>query len=62
MARRRATPQLRQQRGAYASVKPDVTIVREKVQDEWDKGCRWAGIALALTFGPMLALGVWWGW
>lgn len=65
MARRRATPQLRQQRGAYAScasMKPDVDIVRERAQSEWDRGCKWVSVALALTFGPMMALGVWFGW
>ena len=29
---------------------------------EWRDGCRWAGFALAATFGPMLALGILWGW
>ena len=62
MSRKKATPRLRQQRGAYGVMRDDVTIVRQNIQEEWDKGCKWAGIAFALTFGPMMALGVYWGW
>lgn len=29
---------------------------------EWARGTFWAGVGVALTFGPMLALGFVWGW
>ena len=29
---------------------------------EWEKGCKWAAFAIAATFGPMVALGIIWGW
>ena len=40
----------------------DLSIIAENADAEWRRGCAWAGIALALTFGPFLALGIWWGW
>ena len=43
-------------------VKTDVTIVSDRIQEEWEKGCMWAAIALVLTFGPMISLGIYWGW
>ena len=49
-------------RARVATYRPDTDIVRENVESEWEKGCRWAGFAIALTFGPMLALGIYWGW
>lgn len=49
-------------RAKVSTVIPDTEIIREKAQSEWDRGCRWAGFALALTFGPMMALGVMMGW
>lgn len=44
------------------SIVPDSARVAGRVQAEWERGCRWAGIALALTFGPMAALGILMGW
>ena len=49
-------------RARVATYRPDTDIVRENIESEWGKGCRWAGIALALTFGPMLAVGIVLGW
>ena len=43
-------------------VKTDVDIVQQNIQREWERGVDWACIALTLTFGPMLALGIWMGW
>jgi hypothetical protein len=61
MARKREAPRQRQLRRASVVV-DDTNIVQENVQSEWEKGCRWAGIALALTWGPMMAVGAWLGW
>ncbi len=49
-------------RANVSTYRPDTDIVRQNVESEWQKGTRWAGIAFALTFGPMLALGIYWGW
>lgn len=37
-------------------MKDDVDIVQQRVQDEFDKGTRWAGIAMVLVWGPLLAM------
>lgn len=36
--------------------------IAENAQDDWNRACMWASVALGLTFGPMLALGISWGW
>lgn len=43
-------------------VKTDVDIVSDRIQQEWEKGCTWAAIAITLTLTPMIALGCFWGW
>ena len=35
---------------------------RERHVRDWTMGTTWAAIALGLTFGPMLALGILMGW
>ena len=40
----------------------DVDIVAEKLHEDWERGCWWLGVAFVLTFGPMLAWGIYWGW
>ena len=44
-----------------ALAKPD-PIVADKAQEEWERGCKWAAVAFALTFGPLISLGIYWGW
>jgi hypothetical protein len=43
-------------------MRDDTNIVQENIQREWERGIDWACVALTLTFGPMLALGIWMGW
>ena len=40
----------------------DMESIAENAQDDWNRACMWASVALGLTFGPMLALGISWGW
>lgn len=40
----------------------DAEIVAQIKADDFMRGSYWAAIAIALTFGPMLALGIFWGW
>lgn len=57
-----ARPSVRAGRAARPRVKPDTQIAADRLQGEWERGTLWAGIAMALTFGPMLAWGIYWGW
>jgi len=43
-------------------VRDDTNIVADRIDEEWQRGIDWACVALILTFGPMLALGIWLGW
>ncbi len=62
MAREKATRRRGNCRRARVTYRDDTNIVAENIESEWEKGCRWAGIAFALTWGPMMAMGVWFGW
>ena len=64
MAEKRAARQRHHLHRAYKSplVKADVDIVQQRIQEEWEKGCTWAAIAITLTITPMIALGCFWGW
>jgi hypothetical protein len=63
MDRKRVTrPSVRHDRAEASCYRADVDIVQQRIQREWEKGCRWACIAVAATFGPMIAWGIWWGW
>ena len=47
-------------RGQYTTISQ---MERERQRrDEFQKGCTWAAIALGLSFGPMLAIGMMLGW
>ena len=45
-----------------ASFTPDTDIVQQNVQSDYERGCKWACVGVALTFGPMLFWGILMGW
>ena len=49
-------------RAERASTRTDDDIVAQKLERDWQEGCLWAAVAVTLTFGPMLAWGIYWGW
>ena len=49
-------------RAEVSTCRSDTDIVADNLQREWERGCIWLGVAVVLTFGPMLALGIYWGW
>ena len=58
-----ARPSVRKRgRADSCLVKPAEESVTRRLDEQWREGCRWAGIAVALTFGPMLAWGIFWGY
>lgn len=60
--RKRAALRERQLGSANVDQQVNTDIVTENLNRDWENGCKWAGIAFAITFGPMIGLGIYWGW
>ncbi len=45
---------------AKTSMRADTQIVAEKLERDWQTGCKWLAVAFVLTFGPMLLWAAYW--
>lgn len=62
-AMRKATlPSVRQGRARASAYRPDVESVSERIQREYERGCRWATFALCGMFAIMALGAVFLGW
>lgn len=52
----------RGKRRTVVTMRDDTNIVANRIQDDYERGCKWAAITFVLTFGPMIGLGIYWGW
>jgi hypothetical protein len=49
-------------RAKSSPVKSDVSIVQQRIEEEWKKGCFWAAFAFVLLFGFMILGVILWNW